>query len=390
MSGDSIPVWTITDDVDSNDMEIFSESEYSSGNLTASQNSNYSILSDDEIAGPSSEPSSKKIKTKENQQVVESFPFIRSVKSIKTIKVFPGIKPKVDPVIKSEVNIEFWKKSDRKVYALPKAGTSKSDAKNNLTASKTYPVFQMEEFAPLCHRYFIETFTPSNKTFLAAISKEHKLLENDLPPGIFVKTFENRLDLISALIEGPIDTPYEGCLFMFDIQLHKEHPKKPPKVHYWSFCENKLNPNLYTNGMVCLSLLGTWIGKSKTEQWTENSTIYQLLISIQSLILVPEPFFNEPGFEGVPHCYSLSATYNSDTLLWVLQSMTNHIEQPPAMFRKQILDYYRATGIATHQKLCSYLKCVPPFPLYLWSDLSMYKRALESFESAVKKLKSKS
>ena len=50
-------------------------------------------------------------------------------------------------------------------------------------------------------------------------------------------------------------------------------------------------------GKVCLSLLGTWEGQ-QGEQWNETtSTVLQVLVSIQSLILVPEPYFNEPGYE---------------------------------------------------------------------------------------------
>ena len=55
---------------------------------------------------------------------------------------------------------------------------------------------------------------------------------------------------------------------------------------------------LYSHyAQVCLSLLGTW-GGAKGEEWNpEISTINQVLVSIQSLILVPEPYYNEPGFE---------------------------------------------------------------------------------------------
>lgn len=42
-----------------------------------------------------------------------------------------------------------------------------------------------------------------------------------------------------------------------------------------------------------MSLLGTWQGPG----WIPNkSTLLQVLISIQGLILVPEPYYNEPGF----------------------------------------------------------------------------------------------
>lgn len=35
----------------------------------------------------------------------------------------------------------------------------------------------------------------------------------------------------------------------------------PPHFCYLSQCSGRLNPNLYDNGKVCVSLLGTWIGK---------------------------------------------------------------------------------------------------------------------------------
>lgn len=48
---------------------------------------------------------------------------------------------------------------------------------------------------------------------------------------------------------------------MFDIQLPNIYPAVPPLFRYLSQCSGRLNPNLYDNGKVCVSLLGTWIGK---------------------------------------------------------------------------------------------------------------------------------
>ena len=48
---------------------------------------------------------------------------------------------------------------------------------------------------------------------------------------------------------------------------------------------------------VCLSLLGTW-GGSSSETWDAKvSTIQQLLLSIQSITMSEEVYFNEPGYE---------------------------------------------------------------------------------------------
>ena len=87
-------------------------------------------------------------------------------------------------------------------------------------------------------------------------------------------------DLYSILITGPSGTPYEDCLFVFDLRLPENYPVAPPEVHYHSFCTDRLNPNLYEEGKVCVSLLGTWTGKGN-ETWTSKSSVHQLLLSIQ-------------------------------------------------------------------------------------------------------------
>lgn len=94
------------------------------------------------------------------------------------------------------------------------------------------------------------------------------------------KCFLSLQDLYSVMIKGPAKTPYEDGLFFFDFQLSANYPKAPPVCHYISYCSDRLNPNLYEDGKVCVSLLGTWSGKG-TEVWTLNSTLLQVIVSIQ-------------------------------------------------------------------------------------------------------------
>lgn len=57
-------------------------------------------------------------------------------------------------------------------------------------------------------------------------------------------------------------------------------------------------------------MLGTWDGPGWKPQ---ESTLLQVLVSIQGLILVEDPYFNEPGFErsrGTPTGKNLSDGYN--------------------------------------------------------------------------------
>ena len=79
--------------------------------------------------------------------------------------------------------------------------------------------------------------------------------------------------------------------------INNKFPSSPPLVHFSNNGGVRFNPNLYNSRKVCLSLLGTW-GGDKGESWnSQTSTFFQLLVSIQSQILIEEPFFNEPGYE---------------------------------------------------------------------------------------------
>jgi hypothetical protein len=49
---------------------------------------------------------------------------------------------------------------------------------------------------------------------------------------------------------------------------------------------------------VCLSLLGTWHGGDEASKWSPtSSSLYQILLSIQGMILVEDPYFNEPSVD---------------------------------------------------------------------------------------------
>lgn len=94
-----------------------------------------------------------------------------------------------------------------------------------------------------------------------------------------------------ALIIGPSDTPYFGGNYFFEIFYPTDYPHSPPKVKY---CTNgnsiRFNPNLYTCGKVCISLLNTWRG----DQWTSCQSISTLLLTLCTL-LCKDPLLNEPG-----------------------------------------------------------------------------------------------
>lgn len=93
----------------------------------------------------------------------------------------------------------------------------------------------------------------------------------------------------------------------------------------------RLNPNLYKNGNVCLSVLNTWTGKGIKVWDASNSSILQLLISIQGLVLSAAPYFNEVGYEkqkGFPEGEKNSFLYNENAFLLSCKSMLYLLHRP--------------------------------------------------------------
>lgn len=127
------------------------------------------------------------------------------------------------------------------------------------------------------------------------IKRDIMSIYKEPPPGMCVVPDKNDVTKIHALITGPFDTPYEGGFFYFVIRCPPDYPIKPPRVKFMTTGHGQVrfNPNLYKNGKVCLSILGTWTGPS----WSPAQSLSSLLISIQSL-LNENPYHNEPGFEN--------------------------------------------------------------------------------------------
>ncbi|KAK3607162.1 hypothetical protein CHS0354_004422 [Potamilus streckersoni] len=211
----------------------------------------------------------------------------------------------------------------------------------------------------LGHRFTNNQLNPVNtKLFNIAVRKEVQLLQSSLPEGILVKGYEDRLDLYSALIIGPARTPYEDGLFCFDIQLPCNYPNAPPLFHYLSYCSERLNPNLYDDGKVCISLLGTWTGRGM-EMWTSMSNLLQVLVSIQGLILVSEPYYNEAGYEkqrGTQHGQENSQMYNEMAILKLTQSMTKMARLPPVAFVEEVKTHLKSKGQGIIKKFQTYIQ----------------------------------
>jgi ubiquitin-protein ligase len=202
------------------------------------------------------------------------------------------------------------------------------------------------------HRYYDDSSSKgkvySPKTMMR-IGSELSTLKNSLPTSwdtsIIVRVPEDNMTKISFVIVGPIDTPYHNGIFEFHLKFPADYPDSPPKVLLETTGGGsvRFNPNLYNSGKVCLSLLGTWSGDA-SESWTRLSTLLQVTLSIQSLILVEEPYWNEPGWEksmnstsGQKKCKDYTDRVRLDSIKWAI---CNTIKNPPAEYKDFIINHF--------------------------------------------------
>ena len=113
--------------------------------------------------------------------------------------------------------------------------------------------------------------------------------------NIFIHYDEDNITEIKALIIGPKDTPYENGYYLLKLNFSEKYPYEPPKgIFETTNGSIRFNPNLYENGYICLSILGTWSGP----KWSACQTLKSILLSLQTL-LNEHPFRNEPSYEDL-------------------------------------------------------------------------------------------
>jgi len=144
-----------------------------------------------------------------------------------------------------------------------------------------------------------------NKRILRELKDLEESREELIKNGIHFHYDESNINMIYALFIGQKDTPYENGFYFISFEFPTTYPMQPPVANYQTqgvvydpvtkkIVNVRFNPNLYTCGKVCLSMLNTWSGPG----WTPANTIHNVLIAIQSLVLNNNPLQNEPGFEN--------------------------------------------------------------------------------------------
>ncbi|XP_064594694.1 ubiquitin-conjugating enzyme E2 Z-like isoform X2 [Liolophura sinensis] len=92
---------------------------------------------------------------------------------------------------------------------------------------------------------------------------------------------------------GEPHTPYEGGFFYFRIHFPPSYPKEAPKVKLVNTGGGRVrfNPNIYANGRICHTMLGTW--EQEKNRWKPEFRLLDVLLVIQDM-LQENPYKKEP------------------------------------------------------------------------------------------------
>ena len=115
-------------------------------------------------------------------------------------------------------------------------------------------------------------------------------------PNIVVTPSEDHAHVLHAAFLGAEGTPYDGSALIVQLTASPNYPASPPtaKAINTGLGHVRWHPNVYRDGKLCVSILGTWSGPG----WESSMTLSTVLLSIQSLLATEQPALAEPGFEA--------------------------------------------------------------------------------------------
>jgi len=111
------------------------------------------------------------------------------------------------------------------------------------------------------------------------LGKELIKLQNDLPPGIALvraEDFKEWLMDIRVMDNNPI---YLNETYRLKFTFSNNYPIEPPEVVFLQTPDRPipLHPHIYTNGFICLDLLGS-------SGWSPVQNVESVCVSIQSML----------------------------------------------------------------------------------------------------------
>ena len=197
---------------------------------------------------------------------------------------------------------------------------------------------------------------PPTALAVRRITRDMNTVMSDTSLGYYYVPDETNIAHGWAVILGPVDTPYEGGAFCFEVRFPDNYPFEPPVFTYLTNDGfTRFNPNLYKSGKVCLSLLNTWQG----EQWSGTQSLSSILLSIQTAVLNEEPLRNEPGYSTRADHPDFEP-YKRMVFQAVIQTAILRTLAEPPDFLVPVYDGVRTAAIAARNRLIAKARALAP------------------------------
>ena len=181
-----------------------------------------------------------------------------------------------------------------------------------------------------------------NKAIKRIVNVDMKKIKDLNDSDIYIEFDESNILKAYAVIFGPSDSLYQGSVLFFEIDFPTNYPFNPLKIKYINNGNNiRIHPNIYVNGKVCLSIIGTWSGP----KWTSIMDVSSVLLSIKSL-LDNSPLHHEPGYSNktIKKNIELSKIYNEvilhNSVYYLYNRNSKYIPKNFNIFKNLIQDKY--------------------------------------------------
>ena len=115
---------------------------------------------------------------------------------------------------------------------------------------------------------------------LKRLQKEFKSFMTSPPPGLELDEETqsgDNLGVWRVMMEGPVNTLYEGEQFILQFKFNAKYPFDSPEVTFVGEPESiPLHQHIYSNGHICLSIL--------TDDWSPALSVESVCLSILSML----------------------------------------------------------------------------------------------------------
>jgi ubiquitin-protein ligase len=185
------------------------------------------------------------------------------------------------------------------------------------------------------------------KFLMGEINKLKEILPQEFESTILHRYYSDNLNYHEFIIIGSEGTPYDSGCFLFRFYCGQNYPVTNPQVKIITTGKGQVsfNPNLFSSGLVCLSILGT-VSAPDAERWIPfSSTMYQIVNAIQGVVMNATPYFNSGGnekyigtIEGDRKSFEYNQTIRLGCMIW---AMTDMIKNPPQGFESAIHTHFR-------------------------------------------------